>query len=43
MTQATPWDDLFVADEPDPEAGPVAVEIGYRVRAEDSIAPSSTR
>jgi MFS family permease len=26
VTQATPWDDLFVAHEPSPEAGPVAVE-----------------
>lgn len=33
VTQATLSEDLFVAHEPDPEAGPVAVEIGYRVRA----------
>ena len=38
VTQATPWEKLFVVDEPDPEAGPVAVEIGYRIRAEDSAA-----
>jgi len=34
VTQA-PWSqDLFVAHQPDPEAGPVAVEIGYRIREE---------
>lgn len=33
VTQATPWEDLFVVDEPDPAAGPVAVEIGYRIDA----------
>ncbi len=38
VTQATPWEKLFVVDEPDPEAGPVAVEIGYRIRAEDAAA-----
>ena len=32
VTQAAPWEDLFVADEPHPDAGPVAVEIGYRIR-----------
>jgi MFS family permease/quinol monooxygenase YgiN len=32
VTQAVPWEDLFVAHVPDPEAGPVAVEIGYRIR-----------
>jgi MFS family permease len=31
----TMWEDFAIADEPSPEAGPVAVEIGYRVRAED--------
>ena len=31
----TMWEDFAVADEPAPEEGPVAVEIGYRVRAED--------
>jgi MFS family permease len=31
----TMWEDFAVADEPSPEAGPVAVEIAYRVRAED--------
>ena len=29
--------------EPDPEAGPVAVEIGYRIRAGRQPRPSSTR
>jgi len=38
VTQATPWEDLFVVTEPAPEAGPVAVEIGYRIRAEDASA-----
>ena len=38
VTQATPWEKLFVVDEPDPEAGPVAVEIGYRIRAEEAAA-----
>jgi MFS family permease len=38
VTQAVPWEDLFVAQEPAPEAGPVAVEIRYRVRAEDAPA-----
>ena len=32
----TPWEDFFVAHEPDPQAGPVAVEIAYRIRAEDA-------
>jgi quinol monooxygenase YgiN len=31
VTQAVPWEDLFVAHEPAPEAGPVAVEISYRI------------
>jgi len=34
VTQVPLSQDLFVAHEPDPEAGPVAVEIGYRVRPE---------
>jgi MFS family permease len=38
VTPATPWEKLFVVDEPDPEAGPVAVEIGYRIDAERSAA-----
>ncbi|HEX6707764.1 MAG TPA: MFS transporter [Albitalea sp.] len=38
VTQATAWEELFVAEEPEPEAGPVAVEIGYRIRSEDAPA-----
>ncbi len=38
VTPAPPWEDLFVADEPEPEAGPVAVEMGYRIRAGDAEA-----
>lgn len=34
VTQAPLSQDLFVKHPPDPEAGPVAVEIAYRVRAE---------
>ena len=36
VTQVLLSQDLFVAYEPDPEAGPVAVEIAYRVRPEKS-------
>jgi MFS family permease len=39
VTQAaTPWEELFVAHEPAPGAGPVAVEVAYRIRPEDSEA-----
>jgi MFS family permease len=38
VTQAPLSEDLFVLHEPDPEAGPVAVEIGYRVRPEHTAA-----
>lgn len=31
VTPATPWDELFIEAEPLPDAGPVAVEIGYRI------------
>ena len=34
VTQVPLSQDLFVAHQPEPEAGPVAVEIGYRVRPE---------
>ncbi len=34
--QAAPWEELLVADEPDPEAGPVAVEIAYRINPDDA-------
>ena len=33
ITQGTPWDELFIEAEPSPEAGPIAVEVGYRIRA----------
>ena len=36
VTQATLSEDLFVVHQPEPEAGPVAVEIGYRIRAADT-------
>ena len=32
VTQGTPWEELFVEAEPSPEAGPVAVEVAYRIR-----------
>ncbi len=38
VTQVAPWEELFVANEPAPEAGPVAVEIGYKVRPDDIAA-----
>ena len=38
VTPATPWEDSFIFHEPDPEAGPVAVEIGYRIRADELAA-----
>ena len=31
QVKVTPWDELFVEAEPLPEAGPVAVEISYRI------------
>jgi len=34
----TMWEDFAIADEPSPEAGPVAVEIAYRVRPEEVAA-----
>ena len=36
VTPAAPWEDLFVVDEPDPRAGPVAVEVSYRIRADEA-------
>jgi len=36
VTQATAWEEIFIVTEPDPEAGPVAVEIGYRIRSDDA-------
>ena len=38
VTQVPLSQDLFVAHQPDPEAGPVAVEIGYRLRPEQVTA-----
>ncbi len=40
VTQAatTPWEELFIAHEPAPGAGPVAVEFSYRIHAEESDA-----
>jgi len=32
VTQGTPGDERFIEAEPSPEAGPVAVEMGYRIR-----------
>lgn len=38
VTQAAPWDDLFVTKEPAPEDGPVAVEMAYRIREGEASA-----
>jgi MFS family permease len=38
VTPAPPWEDSFLFHEPDPEAGPVAVEYGYRIRIEETAA-----
>jgi hypothetical protein len=38
VTQVAPFEDLLIADQPDPEAGPVAVELGYRIKPEDTAA-----
>jgi predicted MFS family arabinose efflux permease len=35
---ASMFEELSVADEPDPEAGPVAVEIGYRIQPDQTEA-----
>lgn len=32
VTPATMWEKLFIQDEPEPEDGPVAVELSYRIR-----------
>ncbi len=32
VTPAAPFEDLLIADEPHPDAGPVAVELSYRIR-----------
>jgi MFS family permease len=38
VTPGTPWEELFIVAEPNPEDGPVAVEIAYRIRAGESQA-----
>jgi MFS family permease len=38
VTQVKTSENLFLVYEPDPEAGPVAVEIGYRIHPEDTEA-----
>ena len=38
VTPGTPWQELFIVAEPNPEDGPVAVELAYRVRAGESAA-----
>ncbi len=32
VTPGTPWEELFIVAEPNPEDGPVAVEVAYRIR-----------
>ena len=38
VTQVVPFETLLLAHEPHPDAGPVAVEHAYRIRAEDAEA-----
>ena len=39
VTQVTTaWEELFVAHEPQPDAGPVSVEFGYRISPDDAEA-----
>ena len=38
ITPAAPWQEFTVAEEPSPEAGPVAVELVYRIDAADAAA-----
>jgi len=38
VTPAPPWEDSFLFHEPDPDAGPVAVEYGYRIRTDETAA-----
>jgi MFS family permease/quinol monooxygenase YgiN len=38
VTQATLSEDLFLKHQPDPEAGPVSVEVSYRIRQADAEA-----
>jgi MFS family permease len=36
VTPVATFEELLIADEPDPEAGPVAVELSYRILPEDA-------
>ena len=38
VTQVIVGDELFITNEPAPDAGPVAVEIAYRIRVQDTAA-----
>ncbi|APW40773.1 arabinose ABC transporter permease [Rhodoferax koreense] len=38
VPQATQWEELFIKDAPAPEAGPVAVEMAYKIRSGESAA-----
>ena len=38
VTPGTPWEELFIVAEPNPQDGPVAVEIAYRIRESESQA-----
>jgi MFS family permease len=38
VTPGTAWEELLVVAEPGPEDGPVAVEFGYRIRADEAAA-----
>ena len=37
VTPVSSWEELFLSYEPDPEAGPVAVEMGYRVHPGNAV------
>jgi MFS family permease len=38
VTPGTPWDELFMEAEPSPDAGPIAVEMDYRIRPDEDRA-----
>jgi len=38
VTPGTPWEEFFIVAEPNPEDGPVAVEIAYKIRESDAQA-----
>ena len=38
VTQVTAWEEMFVPDEPAPDAGPVAVEMVYRIDPQQAAA-----